>query len=375
MEYTGFMGTYTEGFDGRGAGIYSFIFDAENGSVKNFRVAAAADNPEFLVYSPSRAFLYVTNELNEFQHQKTGAVSAFAVGGERGEQLTFINQTASCGRSPCHIALTRNGAAAVVSNYVDGVLSAFPIREDGGIGDCGARFPLGRGENGVYVGSGVVADRQEAPHAHSFVFSPNGNAAFACDLGSDGIYRFDYDGGADAAAAGAGAGGVFAQWRRFETAPGSGPRHTLFHPNGEIVYAVNELSVSVDVYAADDGLVRRQSLPLLGPTGAADGTRNTAAALKFGGAGANPHFLYVSNRGHDCVAVFRIREDGALEPAGTAPSCGKTPRDFAVDPSGRFLLVCHQDSDNLVVFRIDEQTGLLQKIREYEAPSGVCVLF
>jgi 6-phosphogluconolactonase len=159
----------------------------------------------------------------------------------------------------------------------------------------------------------------------------------------------------------------------FSANPGSGPRHGLFSPSAQYAYIINELDSSVDVLAytpaAPESFQRIQNISVLpGSTG----YTNTAAAIKIA---PDARFLYTSNRGYDSIAVFRILSTGLLEPAGIVPSGGVKPRDFAIDPSGRFLLVCHQDSDNLVVFGIDETTGLLQKKREYPAASGTCVIF
>jgi 6-phosphogluconolactonase len=133
---------------------------------------------------------------------------------------------------------------------------------------------------------------------------------------------------------------------------------------------VNELDSTVDVLRYDkQGLFeKRQSISTL-PQGAR--VFNTAAAIKMS---ADGQFLYVSNRGHNSIAVYKVHPEGVLDFLDAVPSGGKSPRDFTIDPTGRFLLVCHQDSDNLVVFQI-HRSGLLKKVGEYEAPSGVCVIF
>lgn len=358
MTSTGYIGAYTHGAGGRGAGIYSFLFDSGSGEVRDLRVAAEAVNPEFLVLSASKKFLYATRETNEFQGKPTGAVSAFAAGGARGETLSLINHVSSMGKSPCHIALDNSETYAVVSNYTEGSVAVFPIHTDGSLGECIQTVQ--------FAGSGPNAERQEAPHGHFFIACETPGMerpafALACDLGSDRIWRFAFD-----------------KNRRkpllpldppfFQSAAGSGPRHAVFHPAKDIVYVANELSCAVDVLSGEC----RSLLQTIPASPAAAKTAGvTAAAIKLS---ADTRRLYVSTRGYDSIASFRVMEDGLLEPERTVPSGGITPRDFAIDPTGAYLLVCHQDSDNLVVFHIDRTTGVLEKIREYEALSGVCVI-
>ncbi|MDR1221004.1 MAG: lactonase family protein [Treponema sp.] len=360
MTAAGYIGTYTHGAGGRSAGIYSFLFDTDSGEARDLRIAAEAVNPEFLVLSASKKFLYATHEINEFRGKPTGAVSAFAVSGARGENLSLINQVSSMGKSPCHIALDNSGTYAVVSNYMEGSVAVFPVHADGSLGECIQTVQ--------FTGSGPNTERQEAPHGHFFIThkTPAGverpNRALACDLGSDRIWRFAFD-----------------KNRRnpllpldppfFQSAAGSGPRHAIFHPTKNIVYVANELACTVDVLSGEC-LSLLQTIPAL-PTTAKTAVGATAAAIKFG---ADARRLYVSIRGDDSIASFRVGEDGLLEPERVVPSEGRMPRDFTVDPTGAYLLVCHQESDNLVVFHIDRTTGVLEKTREYETLSGVCVI-
>ncbi len=381
MEYKGFIGSYT-GDSGGGCGIYSFTFDGETGEIKDIRFAAKADNPEFFVFSRSRKFLYTTNELTSFNLKgfgdiDSGAVSAFALN-EDGE-LLFIGASPSMGLCPCHISLDESGSFAFVSNYSDGSLAVLPVLPDGSLGAC---VQLER-----FEGSGPIADRQERSHAHSFVI--RGSVGIACDLGSDRLRRFRIDAG---------------QWRpltsmgrAFESEAGAGPRHTLFHPVLDIVYAVNELSCTVDVLSInDDCLLVKQTIPLLlcSDVSTYEIIRPTAAAIKAGSGfydNGAPRFLYVSVRGpskkdnlsEGAIAVLRVKEDGLLEQVALVPSGGAGPRDFAVDPSGKFLIVCHQESHNIVVFRIDAETGVPRKIHSYCTDeqnadcvrTPVCILF
>ncbi|MDR2485234.1 MAG: lactonase family protein [Treponema sp.] len=355
MDYfSGYIGTYTQGATGRGQGIYAFKLDTESGTVKDLRVAALCVNPSYLALAPSKKYLYAVHETDTFDGKPGGSVSAFAIKAETGG-LTFLNRKSSKGKSPCHIAVNQEATHGVVANYTGGTLGVFPLEPAGALGEAVQIIPL--------HGSGPHKDRQEGPRAHFFMFDPNNAYGCACDLGSDRVMIYSFNKYEAAPLSPLPAPG-------FSSKPGAGPRHGVFHPNGNYGYVVNELDSTVDVlrYDGRGGFEKTQSLSTL-PQGTT--VSNTAAAIKIGPDG---RFLYVSNRGHDSIAVYKVSDRGGLEFLQTLPSGGKIPRDFTLDPTGTFLLACHQDSDNLVVFRIDRASGLFRKVREYEVPSGVCVI-
>jgi 6-phosphogluconolactonase len=353
----GYIGTYTEtAYKGRGKGIYGFSFDEKRGTIEDLFLAAETVNPSYLV--PGPRFLYAVNELQDFGGRSSGAVSAFAV--EEGGALRLINRQPSEGADPCHIVLDDTGRWVVVSNYSGGTLAALPVEVSGGLAPAAQVLRL--------TGGGPNRERQEAAHAHSFVFAPNRDRGFACDLGSDRVmaYAFNPDAGIPLTDAPV-------PW--FAAKPGAGPRHGLFaaSAHGEVrYYLINELDSTLDVlrYDGDRGsFTAAQNLSTLPPEA---GGGNTGAAIKLSPAG---QWLYVSNRGHDSITFFQIDARGAARYAGTVSSGGRTPRDFDIDPTGGFLLVCHQDSDNLVVFRLDPETGHPRREREYAVPSPVCLKF
>jgi 6-phosphogluconolactonase len=360
---TGFIGTFTKGAGGRADGIYAFTLNAQTGALET-RVVAATVNPAYLALSPSKKFLYAVNETNEFEGKPTGAVSAFA---RDGDGLRFINRQSSEGKGPCHIVINDTEACAVVANYREGTLAVLPLSPDGSL--MPARQVI------RFTGSGPNPERQEGAHAHSFFFDKHYRFGFACDLGTDRVmvYRFAPDADSPLSP-------TTPPW--VSAKPGAGPRHAVFHPSGRLAYVLNEIDSTVDVLAYDEthgNFEKLQSLSTL-PQGAE--AFNASAAIKISHDG---RFLYCSNRdssdqGHDnSIAIFKVSDSsgnfGALEPAGSALSGGKSPRDFAIDPSGNFLIACNQDSDNIVVFRIDRATGNITPIKEYAVPSPVCVIF
>jgi 6-phosphogluconolactonase len=243
---------------------------------------------------------------------------------------------------------------ALVANYMSGNLAVFPLGTDGSLGEASQVIQ--------FSGKGMNKARQEGPHAHFFMFDVSGEYGFACDLGTDRVMAYHFDSGAAQPLSPL-------QW--YCSRAGSGSRHGVFHPQGRVVYIVNELDSTVDMitYFGEGRFDRRQTVTTLPRGVPVSGT--TTAAIKLS---PDARYLYASNRGHDSIAVYRVNTEGTLTPVDILPSGGRTPRDFAIDPTGNFLLVCHQDSDNLVVFRIDRDTGLFRKTGEYPLPSGVCVV-
>jgi 6-phosphogluconolactonase len=312
-------------------------------------------SPSFLALHPSGKFLYAANEIGDFQGEKSGAVSAFAVDGATGN-LSFLNQQASKGGGPCHLIVDHAGKNVLVANYGGGSVAVLPIAGDGRLGKATGFIQ--------HKGSGATP-RQKAPHAHSINLDAAGRFAFAADLGLDKIliYKFDYAAGTltpnDPAFA--------------EVAPGSGPRHFAFHPSGKYAYVINEMTRTVTAFAYDAKRGALQSLQTI-TTVPDDVTSGSTAEVQVHPSGK---FLYGSNRGHDSIAIFKIDADtGKLTAVGHQATQGKTPRNFGIDPTGRYLLAANQGTNTVVVFRIDQETGELKPAgTTIEVPTPVCVKF
>jgi 6-phosphogluconolactonase len=355
---SGYIGTYSEGTGGKSKGIYSFTMNADTGIVEEIKLAAESTNPAYLAISPSKKFLYAANEVATYEDTPYGAVSAYAV--QADGTLKFLNRKSSGGNGPCHIAIHKGGAFAVVSNYGSGVLAVLPIQKAGALG-----APV---QSIQYRGKGPNEKRQEGAHAHSFTFAPDFSFGFACDLGSDKVmlYRFD-----------AKAKKPLSAWPTpFAIAkPGYGPRHGVFHPTGKFAYVLNELKSAIDVFAyAPNSFERLQTistLPAKNNSGKAVNP-SIAAALRIR---ADAKFIYASNRGHDSIAVFKVLATGLLEFVDAVPSGGSHPRDFTLDPAGNFLLALNKNSDNLVILKVNQRTGLLKKEREYSVLSPTAIIF
>jgi 6-phosphogluconolactonase len=349
-----YVGTYTSG---KSEGIYLYGLNLESGELKHIATTKGVRDPSFLTLAPNRRYLYAVNEVEEFAGKKSGAISAFAVNQRNGE-LRFLNQQASLGGSPCYVVVDRTGRFVLVANYSGGNVAVLPVRSDGSLGEAT--------DVKQDVGSSINAERQAGPHAHCIVLDPTNRFAYACDLGTDKIMIFRYDGRR---------GKLVPNGRPWvQGKPGAGPRHLTFHPGGQYVYVLNELHCTVTAFAfdqADGNLKEMQTVATL-PTDFT--SQNTGADIHVSSDG---RFLYCSNRGHDSIAAFQIDpRNGKLTFVAHESTGGKTPRNFAIDPTGTFLLVANQKSDNIVTFRRDKQTGKLSATGKVaEVPSPVCLKF
>ena len=349
-----YVGAYTRG--GRADGINAFRLDGASGALSPAGPATPADNPSFLALHPGRPLLYAVHETPPDDGAGPG-VSAFRVD-PAGGALTLLNRQPSHGTSPCYVSLDPAGRFVLVANYGDGKLSVFPVQADGSLGDASDVVQ--------HEGSGPDPRRQQGPHAHSVQFDPGGRFVLACDLGIDRVlvYRLTDDGKL-----------VPNDPPAVATPPGGGPRHLAFSPDGRFAYVNDEISSALNVLAYD---AERGTLELLQtvstlPAGVAV-PRNSTAQVKVHPSG---RAVYVSNRGHDSLALFEVQEgSGTVTAAGHQPTGGRTPRNFNLDPTGRVLIAANQDGDSLVAFGADASSGRLTPTGQVTAtPAPVCVLF
>ncbi len=342
-----FLGTYTR--DGS-HGIYAVRLDGATGSLSKPTLAAESPNPAWITFSPDKKFLYA---INESQAQAVG----FAVDAANAKLTPLPAAPSPAAQPPAHLAVDATGRTLIAANYREGYVASMAIHADGTLGAPMAIKHTGKGPNPT---------RQDQPHVHSVTISPDNRFAIICDLGLDKIYTYALD---PAAAKLTPANPPFVA-----TAPGAGPQHFKFGPDGRRAYAINEMGGTIAAYdyaAATGALTPRQTVPTL-PADFED--ENTTAEIRIH---PNGKFLYGSNRGHDSLAVFAIHPGtGLLTPVEIVASGGKTPRNFALSPDGAWLVCAHQDSGNLTVFRVDAATGRLTRLPgEAAVPLCVCVLF
>jgi len=353
-EHWAYFGTYTRKLS---KGIYVSRYTAADGKMGPPELAGELTNPSWVTVHPKGQYLYAASETGNFQGQRTGSVAAFSIDRATGK-LSKLNELPSHGTSPCHVIVDGTGRSAVVANYGTGSVACYPIQSDGSLGDASSVIQ--------HTGSGPVAARQQGPHAHQAVLSPDNRFVLIPDLGLDKvmIYRLD-----PAKATLEAHEPAFAS-----TPPGFGPRHLAFHPKGRFAYVIGEMASSIAAYAFDPAKGSFQQLATISTLPEGFTGRNSTAEIEVHPSG---RFLYGSNRGQDTIAVYAIDQSkGTLTMLEQIPSQGKTPRNFKIDPSGDFLFVANQDTDNIVGFRIDTKTGHLAPTGQtFEVGAPVCIAF
>ena len=314
-------------------GIYVYKFNTSTGE-NSFVSSVKTSNPSYLVVSPNNQYVYSVNE------DDPGHVTSF-VFNKPNKKLLQKNQQPSHGRHPCYISIDKTGKWVVVGNYSSGTVAVYPVNKDGSLGNAT--------DSVLHEGSSVNSERQESAHVHATVFSKNNKTIYVPDLGMDKVMLYNLDSKS----------GKFKEFNPpfVMTEPGAGPRHIDIHPNGTYAYLMEELTGAVSGYKIEkDGylslLQNISGLPrdFTGDIGSAD--IHVSPDGKF---------LYCSNRGEsNTIGIFSIDPaTGELTWIDHQSTLGKTPRNFNFDPTGNFLLVANQNSNDIVIFKRDKQTGLL----------------
>jgi 6-phosphogluconolactonase len=344
-----FLGTYTKNGS---RGIYSVRLDGITGALSAPTLVAETPDPAWITLSPDRRFLYAL-------HPSAAQAIGYTVDPST-PALTPLPVAAPPpppAQPPSHLAVDATGRTLLAANYREGFVAAIPLRPDG---------TLGPATKIQHSGHGPDPKRQDAPHAHSVTVSPDNRHVIVCDLGLDKIFSYALD---PASATLSPAAAPFVA-----TAPGAGPRHFKFGPDGRFAYALTEMGGTLEAFtytAATGALTPLQTISCLPPD---------FAGLKWGAevrVHPNGRFLYTSNRTHDSLTVFALAPDtGRLTPVELVPCGGQNPRNFALSPDGRWLVCAHQDSPDLTVFRVDPSTGRLALTpHTAPVPHCVCVLF
>lgn len=338
------IGSYTH--DSDSPGILRLRFDPEQGRLDPRPLQIVrSHNPSWLALDLTSNRVYAANENGPGQPDPVGRVSAFAIDPSSGE-LSPLGQQISLGDEPTHLSLSRDGRYLFVSNYGSrpnpgGSLAVMPIGEDGTL------QPVT--QLATHKASEQHPERQKSAHVHSAVLSPDGKTLFVSDLGADSIYAYRYDPTNPERPLTA------AEPAAITLPAGSGPRHLVFSPDGSQAYATLELSAQVARFDHVDGtLLQRQLVDL------SEGDNLDAHSPGAIHPSADGRFLYVSDRAEqNRILVYAIDEHGSLNEIQQRPSEGREPREFAIDPSGRFMLVANQKSDQLVLLQRDPNSGLL----------------
>lgn len=329
----------------RGQGIAVFAVHA-GGEFEPVQLLQDLVNPSYLAMSADGRHLYAV-------HGDGHEVSAFVIDPANG-RLTLLNRQDIGGRNPVHLALDTTGRHLVVTDHLGAGVVVLPVGRDGALDPVSQRVTI----DGP-VGPHRVEQQQPKPHCNAF--DPSGRWVLVPDKGTDRVHVLRFDGGQLQAVSVA---------RAREAA---GPRHAVFHPRGDTAYVVNELDSSITAYRFDANTGTLTPW-MWRPTLPADFTGDSrAAAIDIDAAG---RCLYVSNRGHDSLALFTLDEEGAPQLVQAVASGGRTPRAFARSPDGLHLFALNEDSDSIVPFAVDPASGLL---RRAGTPTGTgsptCLVF
>ncbi|WP_397445677.1 lactonase family protein [Polaribacter sp. R77954] len=344
-----FVGSFTDKKPGKG--IYVYEFNEATGISILKSTVNNITNTSFLRLSPNGKYVY---SVVESQMQHNGKVASFKVDVSN-SKLNVLNMQDCGGLNPAHLAIDNSGSFLVNSNYSGGSLSQFHIKNDGSLSESNQILK--------FKDSSSIKGRQSASHIHSANFSPDQKYVFAHDLGADKIRRFTVVNKK---------GKISLQnQQEIKVKPGSGPRHFTFHPNAKFGYGINELSGKIDAYSYKNGVLNfiedyqsyQQKQEIY-----------SAADIHISKDGK---FLYASNRApkENSIAIFSVNlNNGKLTKVGHSATGGIHPRNFAISPSGKFVLVANQFTNSIVIFRRNLKTGLLRKLPneiKIKSPSSI----
>ncbi len=340
----GYIGTYTKG-DSKG--VYSFTLDTDAAKLGDVKPVAELDNPTYLNLSQDNKNLYAVVKEGD-----QGGVASFSINPETGD-LFEINRQLLDGASPCHVSVDSKNHQVLTANYHKGTIESFLVNEDGSVNPVVSVIE--------HTGKGPH-ERQDKPHTHYSGFTPDEKYVVAIDLGVDKVITYKIDNG------------KLAEAHTLLVKAGSGPRHITFHPNGKFAYVMTELSNEVITlsYNSDTGVFTElQYIPTI-PEDFTENSQGSAIHISNDG-----RFVYAGNRGHDSIAVYGVNQDsGELTFIEYTSTEGSWPRDFALDPTEKFIVASNQESSNLVLYARDPQTGKLTLLdSKVSVPDPVCVKF
>ena len=339
-KFIGYLGAYTKR---ESKGVYRFELDVEQRTVSTPELAAELDNPTYLTVSHDNKFLYAVHKEGE-----EGGLQAFRITNEG--DLESLNGQFAPGSAPCHVSINNDNSLVLSANYHTKEARAYKVDSNGS---------LLEGKPVTHEGSGPH-ERQEKPHLHYAGFTPDEEYAIVVDLGTDTItsYKVDED--------------ILRREQELQTRAGSGPRHLVFHPNGEYAYVMTELSNEVITlkYVGNGSFEELQYIATI-PSDFTENSQGSAIHISSDG-----KFIYAGNRGHNSIAVFEVQDDFTLKLVEWTNTEGDWPRDFVLDPTENFIVATNQESDNMVLFERNKETGKLTVLqKDIYAPEAVCVKF
>lgn len=334
-KYFMYAGSYTKGTS---KGIYAWTLDGKSGALAPLGLVAETPEAAHLWIAPNGRTLYTVN------WETQGAVSVFRIAPHSGA-LTFLNKTSSHGAQPNQVVVDPSGKVAVAVNYTTGSLAAYKLEPDGKLGEA---FYADR-----HTGK-PLSPKQPGAKQHGIAFSKDDKYMFIADLGLDRVYTYRFDANAPSITP---ADPPFVQ-----THAGAGPRRIQTSPDGKFLYVNHETDSEVSVYAITHGALKE--IQVIGTVPEADKGKNSTAEIVISNDGRH---LYVSNRGHDSIAIFAVdQRTGLLRRTENVPSGGRTPRNIRLDPTGKWFFAANEGAGNIAEFKVDRTTGHL-------TPTGVTV--
>jgi 6-phosphogluconolactonase len=361
-----YVGTYTP----NGKGIYLFSLNPATGVLTLIRIFESTVSPSWIAFDANKTHLYVANEISSFNGMPTGSVSAYAVDRTSGN-LSLLNTVTSGGAGPAHLSVDPKGEYVFVANYGGGNVAVLPIMENGLLGNptdvvadtsaCSPPCPVGPTRAEKAPPGSFAISGHDAPHAHMIQADPAGNYVLAQDLGLDLtiVWKFDRENG------------KLINHQTVPSSPGAGPRHFAFHPNGRWLYSLNEEASTLTfmTYNTEQGRLTVQEEVTTLPEGF-KGTNFTSEVI----VSMDGRFVYCLNRLHNTIAIFLVDATGRPDLIGEVWTRADYPRNCAIDPTGNFMYVCHNRSDNVTTFRVHRATGRLTFTGEYVAVGSPAVI-
>lgn len=342
-----YIGTYSP----HGEGIYLTQVDSYTGAMSKPQQVATVTNGAQLIYHNDLHTLYVASEIEQ------GVILAYATNTDG--SLTELNRVSSAGDGPVYLSLHPSGKYLLVANYISGSIAVFPIQKSGQL-DQAVTVIQSEGEPGLGYpaaaapGSFAISDHN-GPHAHMIGSDPSGKFVFSTDLGLDRIYQWQFD---------VQTGQLKPNTPAFISASseGAGPRHFVFHPNGKVVYLINEEASTLTVYdfnTTTGTLTERNSISSL-PENYAGTSYASGIIISQDG-----RSLYIANRLHNSLSQFAIDDKGDVKLVDNIWIRGDYTRTIVFSPNQDYIYAMNQRSDHMVRFAVNKQTGQLTFVDNY----------
>lgn len=340
------IGTYTA--PGKSEGIYVYDFNTATGGLKQVNVEKNTINPSYLALTADQKFVYAVNEDGD-----KSMASAFSFDAATGK-LGFLNKLSTNGADPCY--LIADDTNVITANYTGGSITVFGRNADGSLSPVKQHIQ--------HTGSSINKERQATAHVHMVKFTPDNKYVVVNDLGEDKVFFYAYNKES--------ADSVLVLKNTVSVKPGSGPRHIVFGNDGKFAYLIKEMTGEITVFSYNDGNLQNiQEATMVDPNfkGSIGGSHILLSA--------DGKFLYASNRGTaNTITTFAIGNDGKLTNKGNISSGGIGPRAFIIDPSGKWLLAGHQNTNDVIIFKRDTGTGLITATdKKIELGAPVCFVF